>query len=106
MTNSVGERLDVVPLPPDFPPVVYVPCAERVVNPEDVRIEFRQTREGKTAMLAYSALDRLHTCCGVGQPWFVIPTAGLEKLHSVQPFDLVLLDLVIPEGHRTHEGER
>lgn len=48
----------------------------------------------------YSALDRLITCCGDDQPWFTLPTAHLQTLHDVQAFDLVLLDLMVPEHSR------
>ncbi|MFS0895957.1 SAV_915 family protein [Mycolicibacterium litorale] len=48
----------------------------------------RQTRDGRIALLAYSALDRLHDCCGVDQAWIVMPTAELATLQAAQPFQL------------------
>ena len=84
-------------LPPDYPPVLYVPCAEHVTDPDDVRVEYRTTRDGREALLVYSALDRLRSCCGAGQPWFLMPTVKLDDLHRVRPFDVVLLDLELPD---------
>ena len=75
-------------LPPDYPPVLYVPCAEPVTDPDELRVEYRTTRDGREALLVYSALDRLRSCCGAGQPWFLMPTVKLDELHRVRPFDL------------------
>jgi hypothetical protein len=83
-------------IPRDFPPVVYLPCAEEVVDPADARVDMRETRDGRTALLAYSALDRLRQCCGDSQPWLLMPTAGLAKLQAAQPYQLLLLDVEIP----------
>ncbi|WP_441961246.1 SAV_915 family protein [Mycolicibacterium houstonense] len=64
----------------------------------------RQTRDGRTALLAYSALDRLHACCGEDQAWIVMPTVGLSELQNAHPFQLLLLDVVIPlEERRGHK---
>ncbi|BCN58375.1 hypothetical protein RE9427_17450 [Prescottella equi] len=95
-----GERVVSRPIPAEFPPVVYLPCAQNVANPEQAEIELRRTRDGRTALLAYSALDRLHTCCGANQPWIVVGTPSLDLIMGSQPFDLLLLDVVIPESER------
>lgn len=87
-------------IPRDFPPVVYLPCAESVTDPSAARVDMRQTRDGRTALLAYSALDRLHACCGTGQAWILMPTASLQQLQAAQPFQLLLLDVVIPPERR------
>lgn len=87
-------------IPKDYPPVVYVPCVRAVTDPADLEVVYRTTRDGRTALLVYSALDRLHRCAGEDQPWFVLATAQLQLLHDVRPFDLVLLDLVVPEEQR------
>ncbi|WP_306768845.1 SAV_915 family protein [Mycobacterium hubeiense] len=60
----------------------------------------RQTRDGRTALLAYSALDRLQYCCGDDQAWIVMPTASLSQLQAAHPFQLLLLDVVIPADQR------
>jgi hypothetical protein len=89
-----------VKIPSDFPPVLYVPCHERVSDPSDARVLLNRTRDGRSTLLAYSALDRLHTCMGGNQPWIVIPTSFLSSLSDVAPFELVLLDVVVPERAR------
>lgn len=93
--------MSVTSLPKDYPPVLYVPCAEKVVDPADLTVHYRQTRDGRTALLVYSALDRLHAAQGEDQPWFVIATARLQALYDARAFDVVLLDLVVPEEFRT-----
>lgn len=87
-------------LPQDYPPFVYVPCAEPVTDPAQARVQYRTTRDGRRALLVYSALDRLHRGIGDAQPWFVTATPGLQVLHDREPFDLVLLDVLVPEDQR------
>jgi hypothetical protein len=87
-----------------FPPIVYVPCAPAQSSDEELTIELRQTRDGRLALLVYSAMDRLIAHCGPAQPWTVLATADLEKVRLTSGFDLVLLDLDIPEELR-HAGE-
>ena len=87
-------------LPPDYPPVLYVPCAREVTDPDELEVEYRTTGDGRLALLVYSALDRLHACCGDGQPWFLMPTVKLQTLYDVRPFDLVLLDVALPDELR------
>lgn len=88
-----------------FPPVVYVPCSP--LNPEDAElsVDLRRTRDGKLALLVYSALDRLVTCCGEQQPWVVLPAADLEKIREKTDFELILLDIEIPNEFRHHDWE-
>lgn len=94
------KRSDSKPIPRDFPPVVYLPCAESVDDPKDARIDMRETRDGRTALLAYSALDRLHECCGEDQAWIVVPTPVLSELQNLHPFQLLMLDIEIPIEQR------
>lgn len=86
--------------PENYPPVLYLPCTEHVQDPRDLVVRYQTTADGRRALLVYSALDRLQTCCGTDQPWFMLPTERLEALHQLDPFDLVLMDLVVPEGSR------
>ncbi|MFG1604448.1 SAV_915 family protein [Actinoplanes sp. NPDC049265] len=85
-------------LPDDFPPAVYLPCVEHVRDPALARVALRATRDGRVALLAYSALDRLHDCCGRDQPWVLLPTRALPDLHESSPFDLLFVDLRVPAG--------
>ncbi|WP_308248699.1 MULTISPECIES: SAV_915 family protein [unclassified Nocardia] len=87
-------------LPKRFPPVVYLPILSEVDKVEQAQIMLRQTRDGRIACLAYSALDRLLECCGEDQPWMWTPVVALDALQGEQPFDLLLLDLDIPTEHR------
>ncbi|TDP42413.1 hypothetical protein DFR75_1011524 [Nocardia ignorata] len=87
-------------LPKEFPPVVYLPVLSVVHRVEDAQILLRKTRDGRIACLAYSALDRLYECCGSAQPWMWVPTIALDGLQQEQPFDLLILDLHIPEENR------
>jgi hypothetical protein len=70
-------------------PVREVPGGGRIA-------EIRATEDGRRAMLAYTALDRLAEKCGDEQPWVVVPTTELDQILSEQPFDLVAFDAEIP----------
>lgn len=87
-------------LPADFPPMVYLPCVEHVTDPVLARVQMRETRDGRVALLAYSALDRLHDCCGRDQAWVVVPTPALADVHAADPFDLLFLDMYVPAERR------
>ena len=82
-----------------FPPVVYVPCAPAQTG-EELTIDLRVTRDGRLALLVYSAMDRLVKHCGPAQPWTVMLTKDLEQARLATGFELILLDLDIPEGLR------
>jgi hypothetical protein len=87
-----------------FPPVVYVPCALAQTD-EELTIDLRVTRDGRLALLVYSAMDRLVKHCGPAQPWTVMLTKDLEQARLATGFRLILLDLDIPEGLRRTGGE-
>jgi len=86
-----------------FPPVVYVPCERPPAPDGELTVDLRRTRDGQVVLLVYSALDRLVCSCGPRQPWVVMPTASLEHVNQRAPFDMVLLDMDIPEEHRRWE---
>ena len=91
-----------------FPPIVYVPCSPTRVGEEqrssEVAIELRHTRDGRLALLVYSAMDRLIAHCGPAQPWTVFASEDLERVRLATGFELVLLDLDIPKELR-HAGD-
>ncbi|MBZ5738300.1 SAV_915 family protein [Nocardioides mangrovi] len=93
---TVPDRRD----PAHYPPILYLPCTRQTPHPEELEVRYQRTEDGRQALLVYSALDRLQTCCGVDQPWFTFPTAELPRLHQNAPFDLVLMDLYVPEESR------
>jgi hypothetical protein len=87
-----------------FPPVVYVPCAP-AQSAEELTIDLRATRDGRLALLVYSAMDRLIAHCGPAQRWTVMLSKDLEQVRLATGFELVLLDLDIPEELRRTEGD-
>lgn len=92
------------PSRPTVPPVLYVPTDGTTTESGDARIALRTTRDGRTALLAYTALDRLVTCCGAEQPWLLVPTERLSEINATQAYDVVYLDLAIPEEHQHRAG--
>jgi hypothetical protein len=79
--------------------VLYLPTTGRG-DGRVSEVEMRRTNDGRTALLAYTALDRLHSCCGDQQPWALFPTDRLHELEQSQPYDVIYLDLAMPEGLR------
>lgn len=95
-----------------LPPMLYVPLVDEATDPADAQLEYRLTKDGRKALLAYSALDRLQRGMGVEQPWAVVPTVQLEHFREVDRFDTVVLDIVMParlrrgaEGDAAREAE-
>lgn len=86
-----------------FPPVVYVPCAPAQTG-DELTIDLRVTRDGRLALLVYSAMDRLVQHCGSAQPWTVMLAKDLEQARLATGFELILLDLDIPEELRRTGG--
>lgn len=86
--------------PGSLPPVLYVPCVEPVADVADVQLMYRQTKDGRVAFLAYTALDRLGDGCGADQPWVLLTLEALRALHRAQPWDLLVLDIVVPDDRR------
>ncbi|SUE14809.1 Uncharacterised protein [Rhodococcus gordoniae] len=92
-------------LPTVLPPYLHLPCADAVPDPADAVVDYRYLGDGRIALLAYTALDRLHSCCGAGQPWLVLPTHVLPRLREAQPWDSLLLDVPIPESERRRPAD-
>jgi hypothetical protein len=90
----------------DLPPYVYVPCSPVHEGDIELTVDLRRTQTGRIALLVYSALDRLVDCCGPEQPWTVLPAIDLEKVREATGFELIMLDMRIPEHlRRGAEGE-
>ncbi|WP_215547691.1 SAV_915 family protein [Amycolatopsis sp. CA-230715] len=85
---------------PTLPPVLYVPTSRPGPGGEEAHVELRRTGDGRTVLMAYSALDRLVSCCGEGQAWVLIGTEHLPKIHERLPYDVIFLDTDIPEDLR------
>lgn len=78
------------------PPVLYVP-----VSLDDSGTSTAVTLpmgQGKRALIAYTALDRLAKGCGEGQGWTMVFTSTLSKVREESPFDAVAFDVDFPQG--------
>ncbi|WP_243118385.1 SseB family protein [Actinomyces wuliandei] len=69
-------------------------------------IELRQTQDGRVALLAYTALDRLVRGMGPHQPWVLYPTDRLGDLDSVQPYQVIYLDPEVPREQWRQPGQQ
>lgn len=82
------------------PPVLYLPCRAGSDPGDQPQVVRRTTRDGRVALVAYTALDRLHAACGQGHPWALLSLHQLEELFTDEPYDVIHLDLVMPEELR------
>jgi hypothetical protein len=80
------------------PPMLYLPVADHPDGGQYAII--RALTDGRTGLLAYTALDRLAEKCGTAQPWILVSTSQLGTIKAAQPFDVVLFDLDVPAGLR------
>lgn len=92
---------------PPIPPALYLPSTG-ASNTRGAEIELRQMRDGRVALLAYTALDRLARCLGPNQPWVLYPTENLDQLEAVQSYDVIYLDTPVPRSlwHQTKDDNR
>lgn len=82
-----------------IPPVVYLPVQEQREDGA-VRYVVRGMRDGRDALLAYTALDRLADGCGPHQPWQLHATESLGQVRDRQPYDVILFDMEVPDHAR------
>ena len=76
------------------PPMLYLPMVD---HPEGGQYAVvRALEDGRTGLLAYTALDRLADKCGTQQPWILVATSELGRIKDVQPFDVVAFDIDVP----------
>ncbi|EGE38476.2 hypothetical protein HMPREF0059_01334 [Actinomyces viscosus C505] len=90
---------------PFIPPALYLPSTG-VPNAQGPEIELRRMRDGRMALLAYTAVDRLVKCMGPNQPWALLLTENLNDLAEKQPFDVIMLDQRIPQELWRQEERR
>ena len=92
---------------PPIPPALYLPSTG-ASNTRGAEIELRQMRDGRVALLAYTALDRLARCLGPNQPWVLYLTENLDQLEAVQSYDVIYLDTPVPRNlwHQTKDDNR
>lgn len=86
-----------------LPPLVYVPCTSAEPTNGELNLEMRQLADGRLALPVYSALDRLVTYCGERQPWAAVPRDRLVEASMSAPFDVIVLDLDIPNELRVSD---
>jgi hypothetical protein len=80
------------------PPMLYLPVID---HPEGGQYAVvREFEDGRTGLLAYTALDRLADKCGAAQPWILVSTSELGRIKDAQPFDIVAFDLDVPAALR------
>ncbi len=73
----------------NFPPVVYVPLT---TDADGVtRVDMRVTKDGRTALFVYSAIDRLEAWFAK-TPWVLVTVEGLQTFYDEEPYDLLFLD--------------
>lgn len=86
------------------PPVVYLPVdVDEAGAVRDVRMI--KLGDGRVALCAYTALDRFVACWGAAQPWALVNTSDLPGIHDQKPFDVKLLDVLVPEPVRSARPE-
>lgn len=76
------------------PPMPYLPVQadaelEKVVT-------LRRLGDGRTGLIAFTALDRLVDSCGNNQEWVLIHLSELDEINKRTPFDSVMLDPPVP----------
>ena len=82
------------------PPVLYLPVeVDDAGAVRDVRMI--KLGDGRVALCAYTALDRFVACWGAAQPWALVNTSDLPGIHDQKPFDVKLLDVLVPEPVRS-----
>lgn len=74
-----------------MPPVVYVPTTGEADTAQR-RVIFHELLDGRTALLAYSAVDRLKSLYRSDASWVLFDIAGLQKIHDDKPYDVLYLD--------------
>lgn len=82
----------------EMPPVIYVPCTNEQ-SADELHVTLRSTKDGRTALIGYTALDRLKSGAG-DVPWALLSVAQLQNVHELSPYDVIYLDVRIPEEHR------
>ena len=82
----------------EFPPVFYVPCTPDAATGQ-FRVTLRRTKDDRVALLGYTALDRLRAGAGETQ-WALLNVAELQKVHDETPYDVIFLDVRIPDEFR------
>lgn len=81
----------------ELQPAYYVPCITD--GDGTLRVVLRETRDGRVALIVYSALDRLRAGAG-DVPWAFMTLVDLQAVKDESPFDVIYQDIRIPEDRR------
>ena len=87
-----------------IPPVLYLPV--RVDDAGRPAAEIRERGDGRHALLAFTALDRLVAELGEEQSWVLMPVESLGEVRDAQPFDVVAFDPRVNRHARRGGGAR
>lgn len=80
--------------------VVFVPAERPSDGDSQVRLQLRSMEDGRMAVLAYTSLELLVAGCGPQQAWVAAPTEELENLKSLAGFDVIALNVDLPDDWR------
>lgn len=81
------------------PPVLYLPVhLDEEGQVSEVRLI--ELADGRVALLAYTALDRLVDGCGDAQPWALVDSSKVLPAGDGQPYDVRFLDVSLPDELR------
>lgn len=75
---------------PDLPPVVYVPA--RPAGDGQMAVEMQRLVDGRVAVFAYSAIDRLQEWYAGATGWLALTVEGLQSLHESTPYEVMFVD--------------
>ena len=81
------------------PPVLYLPIIDNPDSEGQMAV-VKRLADGRKGLLAYTALDRLADKCGADQPWMLLMTSELGRIKEGQPFDVIAVDIDVPESLR------
>jgi hypothetical protein len=96
-TSAIAETARSTPAGPDM---VFVPSEPVNARTGQARLQLRRIRDGRLAVLAYTSLDLLVAGCGESQGWIAAPVEQLEKLQPLAGFDVIALDVDLPDDWR------
>lgn len=87
------------------PPVVYLPV-EMDADGQVQDFKMLKLGDGRIALVAYTALDRLLDAWGDHQSWLLFETGKVDDIKQAKHFDLKLLDVEVPENFRPGPPEQ
>lgn len=85
----------------ELQPAYYVPCFAD--GGGELRVTLRETRDGRVALIVYTALDRLRAGAG-DVPWALLTLADLQAIKDESPYDVIYQDIRVPEDKRQVAG--